>query len=713
MLTTTLRHIIVVPDSISDDNCTFFQRYSDEVATNYQWVFDELSIVPHDVLEPFLDSLSYVKSKVAGSSLDVYMIKSDLLQASHIDFDREFNILWSTPETFFQTQEAELLFKHKPIHITSFETTEAEFIGNLTADSLNIKINEFIIRVLSEIEQSEIVDNISSIVSSNQTKDCIKFEFEPLNHNCTRPLYKTLTGYGYYAEECEDIKASDNIEQHVKGMLNMSKLIDSLRSELPIPHHMVKNDAIIYCMSMCSFLYKQNSRMWNELYRKLDKPKREFLKNSIIRNKAFSNFTMAGHDVFNPYEDPIISGLLKERQTELSLFTSVASILAVNQFAPTIRFPNAVMLHHDLLKNISSLICNLNRKSHHNLNKKLTNYSETLKKEIGSDLLDACLIKKNKILAMCDFPIEWINLNGFPIMFTHEISRIPTTPGNLCTQLALSGQRVVFPYETFKDILIISSFNTSDPIKNHLKSSMEYFKSNNLYDNLNVTEVNVDSESDLVNELNKFQGFIVIFDCHGNHGGETEHGWLCIGDDKVDVWSLAHKCRIPPIVVLSACSTHPIDGSHASVANGLFRCGAISVIGTYAPIRADHAGLFVARLLYRIAVFIPIIVKERTISWREVISGYLKMSYSTDVLIYMAQNLKILTKEQYTDIHNQANLIINSNAPDWTDKFVTLISEKTGRDEAEIVELISDNFQFVDTMLYSQLGRPENILISE
>ena len=143
MLTTTLRHIIVVPDSVSDDNCTFFQRYSDEVATNYQWVFDALSIVPHDVLEPFLDSLSYVKSKVAGSSLDVYMIKSDLLQASHIDFDREFNILWSTSETFFQTQKAELLFKHKPIHITSFETTEAEFIGNLTPDSLNIKINEF------------------------------------------------------------------------------------------------------------------------------------------------------------------------------------------------------------------------------------------------------------------------------------------------------------------------------------------------------------------------------------------------------------------------------------------------------------------------------------------------------------------------------------------------------------------------------------------
>ncbi|QTM65154.2 hypothetical protein D0436_23650 [Shewanella decolorationis] len=140
MLTTTLRHIIVVPDNVSDENCTFFQRYSNEIASDYQWVFDALSIVPHDILEPFIDSSTYVKSKMAGSSLDVFMIRADLLQNSHIDFDREFNILWSSQETFLKTQESESLFKHKPIHITSFETKEAEFIGSLTPDSLNKKL---------------------------------------------------------------------------------------------------------------------------------------------------------------------------------------------------------------------------------------------------------------------------------------------------------------------------------------------------------------------------------------------------------------------------------------------------------------------------------------------------------------------------------------------------------------------------------------------
>ncbi len=199
-----------------------------------------------------------------------------------------------------------------------------------------------------------------------------------------------------------------------------------------------------------------------------------------------------------------------------------------------------------------------------------------------------------------------------------------------------------------------------------MTSSLEHFKTNNQYKNLNITEVNVSSESELIDALNDFSGGIVVFDCHGNHGGETAHGWLCIGDDKVDVWSLAHRARIPPIVILSACSTHPIDGSHASVANGLFRCGAISVIGTYAPIRADHAGLFVARLLFRISEFIPIVIKSRSISWREVITGFFKMSYSTDVLQYMVSESKMLTKQQYIEIHNEVNYIINSGQDDWT-----------------------------------------------
>lgn len=713
MFTTTITHIVAIPENISDENCSFFQRYSDEVLNDYLWVFEVLSTVPHDVMEPYLNSSSYLNSRLVGSSLNVQMLRADLLQDVYGDYDNVFNIIWSTPKTYHQAKKVESVFKFKPLHITSFETKEAEFIGNLNHETLNQKISEHIEDTIKKLDKNKEVDNLLSIISSRENKDSIKLGFNPLGHNCTRPLYRALSGYEYYADKFEDNIPSDNIEQHVSGMLKLAEVITETRKKSETPYYLSKSDVIIYSMSMCSFLYKQNSHIWNELYRKLDKPKREFLKSAIIRNKMYSNFTLTGAEAFNPYEDPIISGLLKERQSELAMFTSVVSILAANHFSPALRLPNAVMLHHDLLKNISSLIRNPNKKTHKNLNLKLSNYSETLKSEISEKLLDACFLEKNKVLALCDFPIEWININGFPIMFTHEISRIPTTPGNLCSQLALSGQRIILPFEEFKDILIITSFKSTDPIKNHLKIGLDVFKSKDLYKNINLVEVNVNSEAELINALNDFSGGIVVFDCHGSHGGEHENGWLCIGDDKVDTWSLAHKANIPPIVILSACSTHPIDGSHASVANGLFRCGAISVIGTYAPIQADHAGIFISRLLYRISEFIPIIISSRPISWREVISGFFKMSYSTDVLRYMMTELKILNAKQYKEVHNDANYIINAEHPNWTEKFLSLISDKTGIEKDEIRKIIKDNFHFVDTMLYSQLGRPENIIISE
>ncbi len=115
MFTTTIRHIVIVPNDISDENCTFFQRYSDEIINNYLWIFNALSDTPHDALEPFLNSLNYATSKLAGSSLDVQMIRSDLLQKVYEGSDWVFNIIWSTPETFSQAKQSEAFFKYKPL----------------------------------------------------------------------------------------------------------------------------------------------------------------------------------------------------------------------------------------------------------------------------------------------------------------------------------------------------------------------------------------------------------------------------------------------------------------------------------------------------------------------------------------------------------------------------------------------------------------------
>ncbi len=715
METSAIKHIVVIPSEVSETNCSFFQGFSYQVLYDYNSIFSALSFAPHDLFELFINNMDYAASKMAGSILDINLIKEDLIDDEHIDFNGEFNILWSTRLTLNSTNKILHKFNFEPIHISTEKDSSCIYIGDLTESMFLELFRDLVKKIYSlnpNCEYKELLEKLVKIESP-----CIEkkiFPFPPLRHNCVHPLRKTLQSYGYYSDETEEVRPNLNIYQHIEGIVKLAKLVEDIRKQCDLPSFIVKNDAIIYCPSIFALLYKTNSRLWEDLYRKLKKSSRNFLKQIIIRNKGYGNswnIVIDSEENFNPYKDEIIGPLLQERQAELRLFTNIVSIVAVNQFCPAIRLPNSVMLHHDSLKNIADLIKNANKKNIRVLNKKISAYSEALKNDIGTDLINTSLIDKDKLFAICDFPIEWISLNGFPLMFTHEISRVCSTPGNLFAQMVLSGQRMLIPYKAFKNILILRSFKDNDPVREHLKFSVDQFDRTDCYKNLDINFIDVNSVNELVETLNSFTGLIAIFDCHGSHGGENGFGWLNIGNEKIDVWQLGNKCRIPPIVILSACSTHPIDGSHASVANGFFRCGALSVVGTYAPVTAIHSGIFVARLLYRISDFVPLIIKDRPFTWREIVSGFLKMSYSTDILRGMRYDLQIITDKQYNDIHIKSNCIINSYQPNWTSEFVRAIEQETSMDIEKIKRIIQDNFQFTETMLYSQLGRPENISI--
>lgn len=716
MTTTTIHHIIVMPSDLKKANFTFFQGFSREVARDYFRILSCLSWVPHDILEPRLGFKSLVASKMIGSSLDINHVNENLLDEDHVDFSSYFTFVWSTEATVEKASEACKKFKINPVHISCKKHTTAIHIDDVDENIIADAIDNLRCLAIKNKPNAEISRYLASQEKEERQK--IRFPFPPLKHGCTAPSLKALISCGYEIDEVEEVRPSDDIEQHSKAIIRVASLIDEIRAGYNFPMSAIKNDGIIFCASMYAHLYKPNSKMWSDLYRVLPKIQRNFIKDGLVRNKGFSNFALRSDDgvEFNPYDDEFVGSLLSDRQLELALFKEIISVLSSNQFCSAIRLPNAVMLHHDRLNNIASLIKSPSlskEKNLRNLNKKFKSYSEAIRKDIGEELFKAAFEDRKKILSICDFPIEWVSINGFPIMFTHEISRIFPTPGNMLGPAALRSQRIIIPYSAITEILVIRSFDSFDPIRDHLSKAIEIYRESGGYGNMNINMVDVFNEQELIEALNEYSGLITIFDCHGEHGGEESHAWLHIGNDKLDVWSLANKCRISPVVVLSACSTHPVDGSHASVANGLFRCGVVSVLGTYAPVNAIHAGQFVARLLYRISKFVPILIEHGLVSWREVITGLLRMSYVTDVLMGMRDRFKLIDNEQYTDIHVKANLLINSSMENWQDKFVDIIKDYSELDEEKIKSEICENFQFVETMLYSQLGRPENIFISK
>lgn len=223
--------------------------------------------------------------------------------------------------------------------------------------------------------------------------------------------------------------------------------------------------------------------------------------------------------------------------------------------------------------------------------------------------------------------------------------------------------------------------------------------------------IDVRTKTELIEVLNHYNGYLLIMDCHGEHGGNESHGWLIIGDEKVDIWHFNKIARIPPIVILSACLTSALSGSHASVANGFLTSGALSVIGTLLPVNAIDSAVFVSRLIFRFYQFPSSLPKEYThINMRLLLSLFLRMSYVTDLMrgfVYEG----FIAHDSWQDDAIDINTHINMLDKDWYDYTIKKLANKTGMKEVEVQNIIDEKLYITETMCYSQVGFPEAITI--
>ncbi|RMN27166.1 hypothetical protein ALQ62_01752 [Pseudomonas coronafaciens pv. zizaniae] len=710
MSTSTIRHIIVMPRSVTEENTSFFQGFSRALLPEYIDIFDGLKTFPKDVMEPWLTSEQLALSKIFGSSLDIYMLRVDLIDSNHLDFDRDFNVLWSTETDVDEVSARINQFDIKPIHISTCDRENVVLLGELTQKKANDLVAEIFSRAAElNPDFSDIYRTLKKTAMPERDLGCLPFIAKM--HNCTMPLLDLVQFLGYKIDQSTPIIASGDSTQHINSIAELVGFIDNNKIDTENYSDLRKNDAIIFCPSIYAMLYKTDSRLWNNIHRELDSAKRNFIKSAIARNKGYGNFNLQTRDgFFNPTKG-LLGFLMLERKMELEIFTSAISIASTNQLAPAIRLPHATMLHHAVLGEIYSLINSNRRDRKEKLNKKFSEYSRLLIEDIGEPLLSTAFQSREKLLTICDFPIEWLSIHGTPLMFSHEVSRIPSTPGNVTISTLLSGQRIAFPLSLCMKVLIIRSFKPNDPIREHLTVAIEGFSQLAGLDNLTITWADVSSEKELVDSLNNFDGLTVIFDCHGNHGGQENNAWLNIGDEKVSVWEMSSTTRVPPIVILAACSTHPLGGSHASVANGFLKSGAKSVVGTFAPVDSVHTGVTVARILYRMSKYLPIKTRNAPCSWRKVMSGFFRMSYITDILRDLHGDAKLLSEDQSRRLGIEANVWINSEDPEWLQKIKASIHAATKLDEVAFSTMWHNRNQFVDTMLLVQMGHPEDIMV--
>jgi hypothetical protein len=310
-----------------------------------------------------------------------------------------------------------------------------------------------------------------------------------------------------------------------------------------------------------------------------------------------------------------------------------------------------------------------------------------------------------------DIPLEWSRFDGVPLVLRHFTSRLPVTPGNLFSQQALNSNIKYVNIDRVESITVIRTLGRDDKLYRLVESCLGDFSTQEGW-RLQFKFVDVPDEKGFIDACNACDGPFVIIDGHGSHSPKSEVGGLQIGGTPVDIWSLRGKVLLPPIVILSICDAHPVDRSHASIANGFLSLDAMSVFASMLPIDGVRSAIMMARLLYRVTSITKhwIDLNKVPLAWLKVVSCQLRASYVFDVLQELVDRGE-LSKDASFGITVKVTNMINWFQPNWYQMFLSELATALDWGECQVTAFLNNEFLLNESLLYLQLGVPDKVML--
>jgi len=243
---------------------------------------------------------------------------------------------------------------------------------------------------------------------------------------------------------------------------------------------------------------------------------------------------------------------------------------------------------------------------------------------IISDELKQYLLNCSKqIVAISDFPIEWLAIDGVPLCFTNDICRIPELPYNNAVNQTIQATNVnyIVPNDILQHTLVIFGNDDTDFKEWQVKFpdifKVQLFKT-----------VRCNNKKEFFDTINKYSPQLLIIDSHG--GEEDENTVICIGDDIIFPDDIVKNIKTNiPLVYLSCCSLNPLIKNYNSVANAFIEAGSISVSSSLLPLDIEESSITYIRLLYMLSH-----IKEMPYfaNWLAFISHINRTSYCTSII---------------------------------------------------------------------------------
>jgi hypothetical protein len=564
-------------------------------------------------------------------------------------------------------------------------------------------------------EHGEKIDPLVTAIKQNVGFSTIDSDLPRFGHLITVPNEIALEAVGIKLNQKERLMGDDN-EPYFEALKPLVLSMLNARASLYSEHRDIAWSAGYELILTAPSILKHLRVILKRFGRNLEAEKRRqvrFVLRQMIGRKTYP-FAGAAHEAAGILSDRHVQALASVNLKDLEVYTAALSIRTSSNFVPVIRLPTAVNnVHGELiqLENTARAEGFTPRRR-----EKLSRIAKTISEKLADGIPDwmleairACL----RIKLVSDAPLEWMSVDGFPLALKAEISRIPTTPGNLFFRHSVIVPTVHLSLADFENILIVRAFDKEDRLKNVLSQSMEIMRSD-FEGDVNVRYVDVENESDFIKAFEDFSGALAIFDGHGSHSSSDDIGQLSLPSGPLNAWELRKRVKLPPIVLLDACDTHPMSASHTTTANGFLAAGATTVVATSLPIDALSSSLFIVRLLLRINQLLRIHFENSDLpfKWSTLVSGMQKRQYMTDVVLAIAETIGIKADREFLmKVSLEVGTKIDTEERDWVDALLQLLARESSKSEPFIRELVQTQTYLTDSLIHVQLGNPDRIFI--
>ena len=231
-----------------------------------------------------------------------------------------------------------------------------------------------------------------------------------------------------------------------------------------------------------------------------------------------------------------------------------------------------------------------------------------------------------QIVAMTDLPIEWMEVNGIPLGFTHDVCRMPETPASgMLTHYGIARFSGFYriPEDILAKTLVVYGCRE------------EAFKE--WQDKADICVKALGANAEICQSIDEFEKAVkrhqpdfLIIDTHGDTDLKLHQSYIYMGKEKVYPKDIAERGIYARMVFISACNTAPCYNDVNTVANALLEAGASAVTSSYLPLDVMESSTLYIRILNQLNIAAQQDIHR---NWLAFISHMLRTSFIMTPLV--------------------------------------------------------------------------------